>query len=204
MSIRMKESVGASDVVPEEDLQKRIGGLKKLMAERGIDFAVIVENVDKFYLTGTMQAGMLVVPAEKNPLLFLSKGTERARPETTLNVTPVKSDKEIGEILSSEGILNGRAGFELDVLPVSSFERLKRFIRFDHYTDITPAIKELRAVKSPFELEQIKKSGAMASHVFAKAGEVIREGVSEIEIDAALVAEGRRLGHQGYLRMRGL
>src|SRR3989304_1374881 len=151
MSIRMKESVGASDVVPEEDLQKRIRGLKELMAERGIDFAVIVENVDKFYLTGTMQAGMLVVPAEKNPLLFVSKGTERARAETTLDVTPVKNDKEIGEILSSEGILNGTAGFELDCLPVSFFERLKRFIRFDHYADITPAIKELRAAKSPFE-----------------------------------------------------
>ena len=27
--------------------------------------------------------------------------------------------------------------------------------------------------------------------------------MSEIEVDAALVAEGRRSGHQGYLRMRG-
>jgi Xaa-Pro aminopeptidase len=32
---------------------------------------------------------------------------------------------------------------------------------------------------------------------------VIREGVTEVEIDALLVAEGRRNGHQGLLRMRG-
>jgi Xaa-Pro dipeptidase len=199
----MMKSIGAFEVVPAEDLQKRVEGLKRLMAEAGTDFAVIVENVDKFYFTGTMQPGMLVIPTEKDPLLFVQKGTERARAETTLAITPVKSDKEIGDILTSAGISKGTAGFELDVVSVSFFERLRRLIHFDRHTDITPAIKELRAVKSPFELEQIRKSGAMISRVFAMAKEVIREGVSEIDIDAALVAEGRRSGHQGYLRMRG-
>jgi Xaa-Pro aminopeptidase len=182
----------------------RIGGLKRLMAEAGIDFAVIVENADKFYFTGTMQPGMLVVLAEEEPLLFVKKGTERARAETTLAITPVKDDREIGQILARRGISKGTAGFELDVVSVSFFERLKELIRFDRPRDITPAIKELRAIKSPFELEQIKKSGAMTSLVFAHAKEVVREGVSEIDIDAALVAVGRRAGHQGYLRMRGL
>ena len=36
-----------------------------------------------------------------------------------------------------------------------------------------------------------------------RAKEVMREGVREVDIDAELVAEGRRLGHQGFLRMRG-
>src|SRR5208337_3492694 len=164
----MIKRVGAFDVIPEEDLQKRIGGLKRFMAEAGIDCAVIVENVDKFYFTGTIQPGVLVIPAEGNPLLFIKKGSERAQAETTLAITPVKSDKEIGEILARTGISKGTAGLELDVVPVSLFERLKRLIHFNRHTDITPAIKELRAVKSPFELEQIRKSGAMISRVFAK------------------------------------
>ncbi len=200
----MIESVGAFDVVPKEDLQKRIKGLRRLMTEAGIDFAVIVENVDRFYFTGTMQPGMLVIPAGADPLLFINKGTERAAAETTLVLTPVTNDKEIGEILTRAGISKGTAGFELDVVPVSLFERWRRLINFERHVDITPAIKELRAVKSPFELEQIGKSGAMISRVFEAAKEIIREGVSEIDIDAALVAVGRRLGHQGYLRMRGL
>jgi Xaa-Pro aminopeptidase len=200
----MIKRVGAFDVIPEEDLEKGIGGLKRLMAEAGIDFAVIVENVDKFYFTGTVQPGVLVMPAEGNPMLFIKKGSERAQAETTLAITPVKSDTEIGEILGRTGISKGTAGLELDVVPVSLFERLKGLIQFNRHMDITPVIKELRAVKSPFELEQIRKSGAMISRVFAKAKEVIHEGVTEIDIDAVLVAEGRRFGHQGYLRMRGL
>ncbi len=200
----MIKRVGAYDIIPEEDLRMRIKGLKRLMAEGGIDFSVIVENVDKFYFTGTMQPGTLIVPADEDPLLFIKKGTERARAETTLAVTPVKDDKEMGEILARTGISKGTAGLELDVVSISLFERLKGLIRFDRHRDIMPAIKELRTVKSPFELEQIRKSGAMISRVFAHAKEVIREGVSEIDIDAALVAVGRKAGHQGYLRMRGL
>ena len=42
------------------------------------------------------------------------------------------------------------------------------------------------------------------SHVFSRAKDVVREGVTELEIDAVLVAEGRKLGHQGFLRMRGI
>ncbi len=200
----MIKRVGAFDTVPEGDLHRRIEGLKRAMAEAGIDFAVILENVDRYYFTGTMQSGMLVVPLEDDPVLFITKGAERARAETTLALAPVRNDKEIAAILSSRGISKGAAGFELDVVPVSLFERLKRLIHFERHVDITPAIKELRAVKSPFELKQIGKSGAIMSRVFAMAKEVVREGVTEIEIDAALVAEGRRLGHQGYLRMRGL
>ena len=200
----MIKRVGAYDLIPDRDLQKRIEGLKGMMVETEVDFAVIVENVDKFYFTGTMQPGILVVPVDDDPLLFIRKGTERAQAESPFPIIPIKDDKEIGEILAGSGVSKGVAGLELDIVSVSLYERLRRVLRIDRAKDITPAIKELRAVKSPFELEQIRKSGAMITRVFEKAKEVIREGVSEIEIDAALVAEGRRLGHQGYLRMRGL
>jgi Xaa-Pro aminopeptidase len=202
--MKMIKGVGAYDLIPKEDLRRRIEGLKRMMAETGVDFAVIVENVDKFYFTGTMQPGIFVAPLDGDPLLFITKGTERAQIESPFPVTPVKNDREIGEITARMGVSKGTAGLELDVVSVSFFERLKQLFHFEKARDITPAIKELRAIKSPFELEQIRKSGGMITRVFEKAKEVIREGISEIEIDAALVAEGRRLGHQGYLRMRGL
>jgi Xaa-Pro aminopeptidase len=74
----------------------------------------------------------------------------------------------------------------------------------DDVADVSDPIKELRIVKSPFEIEQVRRSGAICDAVFVEAPLVIKEGVSEVEIDAALVAAGRRSGHQGLLRMRGL
>jgi Xaa-Pro aminopeptidase len=198
------KQVGAFDPVPRDDLLKRIDNLRRLMADAGIDFALLVQNVDCFYFAGTMQKGMLVLPLDQDPLIFVEKGTERALMETPLAVTPVKNDKEIKKILIDRHILEGTAGLELDVVPVSMFDRLKRVIGFDRYADVSELIREVRAIKSPFELVQIHKSGEMLSHVFAKARDVVGEGKTELEIDAALVAEGRKIGHQGFLRMRGI
>jgi len=200
----MMKHVWAFDKVPKQDLLKRIEGIKRLMAKNHIDFGIIFQNVDRFYFTGSMQKGILVIPVDNGPLFFIEKGIERAKMETPLDMIPIKNDKEIKKILDCNGLLSGRAGLELDALPVSTFERLKKVIGFEHYADMAPSIKELRAVKSPFELEQLKKSGRMISHVFAKAKDVVREGVTELDIDATLVSEGRKLGHQGFLRMRGI
>jgi Xaa-Pro dipeptidase len=196
--------VGAFDPVPRDDLLERINGLRRRMADAGIDFALLVQNVDCFYFAGTMQKGMLVVPLDQDPLIFVEKGTERAVMETPLELTPIKNDKEIKKILIDKHILKGTAGLEFDVLPLSIFERLKRVIGFDRYADVSESIREVRVIKSTFELAQIYKSGEMLAHVFAKARDVVREGKTELEIEAALVAEGRKIGHQGFLRMRGL
>jgi Xaa-Pro dipeptidase len=200
----MIAQVGAFDPVSEEELLKRIDGLRRLMAKGSIDFGIIFQNVDKFYFTGTTQKGMLVIPLVGEPLLFVEKSIERARMESPLHIVPIKSDKEIHKVLHHKGLLDGIAGLELDVLPVATFERLKRVVGFDLYSDLAPLIRELRAIKSPFELIQIRKSGRMMSHVFEAARRAVREGAREIDIEATLVAEGRRLGHQGFLRMRGI
>jgi len=99
--------------------------------------------------------------------------------------------------------VKGTGGMELDVVPVSVFERLRKIIGHELFVDATPLIRALREKKSPFELEQVRRSGQIMRHVFAKAKDVIKEGVREIDFDAELVAEGRKWGHQGFLRMRG-
>lgn len=200
----MREQIWAFDQVSKEELLKRIDSLKDSMVKNQIDFGVLFENVDKFYFTATIQKGMVVVPVAGAPLFFVEKSIERARMESPLDIIPIGSDKEIRSILEGRGILGGVAGLELDVLPVSVFERLKRIVGFSRYADLSPPIRQLRMVKSPFELTQIRKSGQMITQVFEAAKEVVREGAREIDIDAALVARGRKLGHQGVLRMRGI
>lgn len=200
----MTEATGAWDRVPREELQQRIEGLQRLMVKERIDFAVVFQNVDKFYFTGTIQKGMLVIPVDGESLLFVEKSIERARMESPLDIIPIKNDKEVQKILHDKGILDGVAGLELDVLPVTTFERLKKVLGLDRCADVSPSIRKLRTIKSPFEIDQMRKSGLMMSHVFQAARSVVREGAREIDIDATLVAEGRRLGHQGFLRMRGI
>jgi len=201
---KMLQKVGVFEPASKDELLGRIENLRQLMENAGIDYALIIQNVDCFYFSGTMQKGMLVIPLDQDPMIFVEKGAERAAMETPLELTPIKNDKEIKKILSDKHILKGMAGLEFDVIPVSVFERLKRVVGFDRCKDVSELIKETRIIKSSFELAQVRKSGEMLSRVFEKAHNVVQEGKTELEIEAALVAEGRRIGHQGFLRMRGL
>ncbi len=199
----MLRQFGAFEPASKGELLRRIEKLKVLMADRGIDFAVIIENVNRFYFTGTIQRGMLVIALDCEPLLFIERSVERARLDTPLEVIPIRSDREVRKTLEEKNILQGKGGLELDVLPVAAFERFKNIIGFNDFTDLSVLIKELRIIKSPYELEQIRKSGAIFSPVFVRAKEVIREGVSEVEIEAQLAATARMHGHQGLSRIRG-
>jgi Xaa-Pro aminopeptidase len=200
----MLKQFGSFDKVPETEIHKRIENLKLLMAEAGLDWVLIYENVNRFYFSATMQKGLLAIPGHGEPLLLLEKGRERAGLETPLKVTPVSGDSEIVKILKGRGISMGTVGLELDVLPVALFQKWQRLFGFEQYRDVSALIRQQRMIKSPFEIDQLKKSGLIVSQVFSKAREIVQEGVSEIEIESLLLAEGRRAGHQGFLRMRGI
>jgi Xaa-Pro aminopeptidase len=200
----MLKQIGSFDEIPAAEIGQRIDGLKRLMLDAHLDWALIYENVNRFYFSATMQKGVLAVPLHDAPLLFIEKGLKRAKLETPLEVVSVSGDAEIAQILAGRGIANHTVGLELDVLPVALFQRLQRLFGFTQYQDLSPLIRQLRMIKSPFELTQLIKSGRIVTQVFGKAREIVQEGLSEIAIESLLLAVGRQAGHQGFLRMRGL
>jgi len=191
------------DFTPEEDLKNRIRRLKERMLESGISFSIILQNVDLFYFTGTLQKGIFFVPAEGEPALFIEKNIDRAVIETPLKIVHINSDRDVKGALTGTGALNGTGGMELDVVPVAVYRHWRDILHFDNFTDISPLIRDIRSVKSPFELTQVRRSGEICTHVFERSKDLVREGMREVDISAILEAEGRKAGHQGYLRMRG-
>lgn len=200
----MLTNLSEGSFTPKEELQNRIKQLRKNMEKKGIAFSIILQNVDLFYFAGTVQKGVLVISVDHDPILFIERNIDRAVVETGLEIIPIKRDRDVSDILTEKGISRGMCGMELDVVPVSVFERWRSLLGFESFTDVWPLIRDLRIVKSPFEIIQVKRSGNVCDHVFEKAKDVVREGAREVDIAAFLEAEGRRVGHQGFLRMRGL
>jgi Xaa-Pro aminopeptidase len=200
----MLTSLSECNFTPKEELESRINQLRKNMEKQGMTFSIILQNVDFFYLAGTIQKGIFVIPVDHDPMLFIERNIDRAAIETDLEIIPIKRDKDVKDILMAKGVLKGKGGMELDVVPVSVYERWKNLLGIEIFDDVWPLIRDLRLVKSPFEIIQVKKSGGLCDHVFDKAKEVIRLGMREVDIAAILEAEGRMVGHQGFLRMRGL
>ncbi len=200
----MLKTLNTADLTPKEEITARIDSLRKGMAEKGIELAIILQNVDIFYFTGTLQRGVLAVSTEQGPAFFVEKSIFRAEMETPLDIIPIKRDKEVKDILVEKKMLPGRCAMELDVVPIALGERWKSILGRDSMEDLSQIIRDVRLVKSEFEIAQLRKSGEIVEHVLEKAKNIIRNGMREIDIDAELIAEGRRRGHQGLLRMRGL
>jgi Xaa-Pro aminopeptidase len=111
--------------------------------------------------------------------------------------------KALPNLLRDHGITGKQVGLELDVIPVSLFNRIRGLFGNWDTLDISSEIKEIRSIKSAFEIQQIKQSGAIIDLVFSSVSNHLREGMSELELDGILFSIGRAAGHQGLIRMRG-
>lgn len=193
-----------NNTTPPEEIRSRISRLQRKMSEKGMDLVLLLQNVDLFYFSGTIQKGYLFVPAEGKALLFVQKDYGRAVHETPLTCVRLDSLKDLPALVQEHRIKGHRAGMELDVIPVSLFNRIKAIFKDWEIVDVSSEIKEIRSIKSDYEIEQLRMSGRIIDEVFSQAKNHIREGMTELALDGILTSIGRAHGHQGFLRMRGI
>jgi Xaa-Pro dipeptidase len=191
-------------LTPKSELDARSGRLQQLMAAEGLDAVIILQNADLFYFTGTIQSGNLYVPVEGDPVYMVRRDFQRALRESSLpEIAPFASMREIPDIISRYGYRKPkRIGMEFDVLPVSFFERYGKAFPEADICDAVPLIRRVRMIKSPYEIEIMREAGRQVDMVYRRAREVVREGVTDLEIAAELEYTARLEGHLGIIRMR--
>lgn len=191
-------------LTPATELDRRWQKLQQQLSVHSLDAALLVQNADLFYFTGTIQQGLFYVPREGEPLYLVRRDFGRARMESGLkNVLPLDSFKSLPDILKKHGLSAPRSlGLELDVLPVSLYQRLMRLFSACDTQDVTPLVRDVRAVKSDYEIGIMKDAALLADKVIQKASEVLKEGMTDLDLAAELEYEARRQGHQGLVRMR--
>jgi len=189
-------------LTPQEEIEKRIKNLQSHLKKEKIESCLILQNVDLFYFSGTIQRSYLFIPDQGDSLLMVQKDFDRARKESPLkNILPIERPKVISQILKKHGGLK-RIGLECDVLPVTHFRQLEKMFPESEFVDISKAIKQVRMIKSPYEIGQLKHSAKILDEVFDYAKRVMKLGMTEIEAESHLIELGRLRGHQGLTRMR--
>jgi len=93
-------------------------------------------------------------------------------------------------------------GLELDVLPAALYLNYQRLFQGTHLLDVSHPIRLVRSVKSDLEVDIIESAARMADEVLDGVKDLIREGMTEIELAGMVEARARKLGHQGLVRMR--
>src|SRR6185369_1604590 len=110
------------EYVTREELERRWARVRRFMES---DSLIVLQSVDQYYLTGTLQNGVLWFPREGEPLLAVRKSYERAKIESAMeNVVPFKSYSELPALIPHPG---ETLGFELDVVPVSTYQQVSKY-----------------------------------------------------------------------------
>ncbi len=190
----------------KREIESRIRKFSQTLSENGIDVALIMQNTDVYYFSGTMPSGVLAISNEGKVVFAIRKGLERAKEETPIdeeNLLQTQGLSKLPEILSERGIRYSTIGIEMDVLPVDMYLRLKKTFKDATFVDVSGIIRSQRAIKSPFEIENIRQAARMLDCTMEDAKELIKPGKKEIEISAELEFRARKRGHLGRCRMRG-
>jgi Xaa-Pro aminopeptidase len=187
-------------MLPVTESSNRISRLKSRLAEQGMDGALFTYPIDVYYLTGTRQNAALWVPSDGEPVLLVKKSLERARAESAVeDIRPFPPSRELPSLFPDRV---RRIGFTFDVLPVQHHAFYSGLLPGKELADVSPAIRELRSVKSSWEMERMRKSGTLMSAVFSEIPSFLRPGMREIDLAAELEYRLRKAGSSGRFTMR--
>ena len=200
---KMSEGLGFV-FTPREEIENRLARVRASMRKKEIEALLVVQKMDYYYLSGTTQDALLFVPLEGLPLLLVRRELERAKVESPLDhAVAIRSMREFPLLIKNHyGRLPGNLGLELDVLPVKDYFRYQELFSGTQIVDSSPIFRDIRKIKSPFEINLVRKAGDIAKKVYVDARSILKEGMTEIEFGSLLDAVAKRYGHEGLLRIR--
>lgn len=192
------------DLTPKAEIDARTTCLQQKLSQQGLNGALILLNSDMFYFAGTVQNAFLYVPVQGESVLMVKRSLQRGKNESPLtNIVAIRSPKEIPTILASFGYIKlDKIGMELDVLPFNLYEMYQKIFSGAELSDISPAVKEVRVIKSSYEIGLLRKALKVSDEAFQTVPEFLREGMPEIELAALFEAELRKRGFAGCCKLR--
>jgi len=188
-------------MTPRNEVNQRLMKLREKVVSEGLDGALFNYAVDVFYFTGTRQNSVVWIPVKGDPVLLVRKSFSRAQQESCIkDVRPFPSSKDLPAIIGKQA---KKIGFTFDVVPVQHFNFYRNLLPDLEFKDISAVNRELRSVKSPWELEQMRMSGSILAEAFSSIPEYLKPGMRELDLAADFEYRLRRLGIGGHLRIRG-
>jgi Xaa-Pro dipeptidase len=179
-------------------LQDKLGGL-------GLCGVLLFYSRDVLYYTGTAHPSYLVILPD-DYFLFVRSGLDFALNDVFINKEKVREERRLGnifkEIFSGPEAGSKTIGTELDILTAEQFQEIKKtFAGFD-FVNISPVVLEQRKTKSASEIEKIRQSCDAIHRGHKAVLSTLKEGVTELELAAAVENAHRLAGHEGIFFIR--
>lgn len=185
--------------------EERIGILQKAIKNKELDGVLLVYSRDILYYTGTAQPSYLAVMPE-DFMLFVRSGFDFASDEVFVSKEKIREERKMKNVFT--GYFNSgekkykRIGTELDMLTVGQFRDMQ--VAFPGYdiADVSALALNQRKTKEPSEIEKIRKACDVIDQGHKAAVANLKEGITELELAAAVENAHRLAGHEGIFFIR--
>jgi Xaa-Pro dipeptidase len=104
----------------------------------------------------------------------------------------------LADLLRDLGLDSARVGLETDYLPVRDKERLDALVPDVRWEPCYPTFNRLRTIKTPRELELMRKLARITDRSIKEALESVRAGDTEMDLAGAVTTNLFRYGAQNY------
>ena len=190
--------------VPLSELQNRMKRFRDKMSEINPDWelAVIISKVNQYYFAGTMQDVMILIPREQEAEYWVRRSFQRAVDESFFNIIkPMNSYREAAASFTKQSKIPSTVYFETEIVTLALANRIQKHFPFESIKSVDPVINSIRAIKSQYELELMKKSGDIHQKVLEeKIPSILYEGMSEAELATKLYVALVEEGHDANVR----
>lgn len=207
----------------KSETEKRLAGVRQILADKGLDAALVyfdeLNVANGWYLTGwcgQFEKGAVLVPIHGEPILLggpesepfakMDSAITKVRcfpvfmvPDEEYPNATIIDFKQLNDELRSEGTVLHRIGIVgTTTIPHQVYLDVAEGFAEAELVDITEEYENMRAYKSPWEVEQATKSVLLCDKAYDAMVNAIRPGAYEYEVAAAGEAICRANGAHSF------
>ena len=185
----------------QPELKLRRDKIRALMAQQGIDAALITCNVNLIYTYGRVVSGYLYLPLNAPARLFIKRPNDIEGE----HIHPIRKPEQITGLLKECGLpLPVKLMLEGDELPFTEYNRLATcFPETEVVSCGTALIRQARSIKTPIEIEMFRRSGIAHAKAYEQSPSVYQPGMTDRQLSVEIERLMRLEGCLGIFRVFG-
>ena len=183
------------------ELKQRRDKIRVLMAQQGIDAALITCNVNLIYTYGRVVSGYLYLPLNDFARLFVKRPTTIEGE----HIMPIRKPEQLSELIQACGLpLPKKLMLEGSELSFNEYNRLAAcFPEAEVVPCGTDLIRQARSTKTEMEIEFFRRSGVAHAKAYAQIPSVYRPGMTDLQLSVEVERLMRLEGCLGIFRVFG-
>lgn len=184
------------NLLPPQDLADKLERMRTLMAAQGVDTLFVADNNNKYYLTGRIFSGYILIGLDS--ILWFVRRPSVFREDRMILIRKVEN---IVEHIDTTKL--GRIAFELNQMSYADITRFAKALNVSEFSNADGILNIARAIKTPYELSLIERSGECLSRVYSRIPSMYRPGMTDIDLQIEIERISRMEGCLGILRVNG-